>query len=107
MPTIELSLTEIMFGRSTGGKTVIRIIKTIKQETKGGKIHDLWILLDGSKLFLGVKIDRFYQTVAYTTFEELGSLNFFLDFLQLRRPAGLLKMVYHSILLNNSLWSMP
>ena len=76
MPTIELSLTEIMFGRSTGGKTVIRIIKTTKRETQGGEIQDFWILLDGSKLFLGVKTDRSYHTIAYTTFEELGSLNF-------------------------------
>jgi hypothetical protein len=76
MPTLELSLKKIMFGRSTGGETVIRIMKTTKRETQGKETHDFWILLDESKLFLGVKTDRSYETIAYTTFEELGSLNF-------------------------------
>jgi hypothetical protein len=57
MPTLLLSLKEIIFGRSTGGKTVIRIMKTTNRETHGKETHDFWILLDESKLFLGVKTD--------------------------------------------------
>ena len=76
MPTIEVTLTEVHFGRSSGNKTVIRTLKTLKRETKAKENHDFWILLVGSKIHLGEKTNKFYETFANTEYEELANLNF-------------------------------